>query len=350
MDVPTHLHGRGTALNPANRFELVHVAAEGDYFDPSEPPPPTELYWDDSKSIISWNNSPDLPFDAAVNPYRGCEHGCIYCYARPYHEYLGLSAGIDFETKIIVKKNAADLLRAEFMKKSWEPRMISMSGVTDCYQPLEARLGVTRALLEVFAEFRNPVGIITKNALITRDIALLKTLAAYDAVGVTVSITTLDEDLRRVLEPRTSTIEKRFQAIQRLADAGVPVGVNVAPIIPGLTDEDMVGIMQRARECGAGWANPSLLRLPYAVADLFAAWLEQHVPGRKEKVLRRVRSMRGGRLNESRPGVRMTGEGEWSESLLQLFRLTRKRLGFETERKPLSTAAFQRPGQTRAMF
>jgi DNA repair photolyase len=350
MDAPTHIHGRGTALNPANRFERVHVALDPEYFDPDEKPPATELYWDDSKSIISWNKSPDLPFEAGINPYRGCEHGCIYCYARPYHEYLGLSAGLDFETKLFVKRDAARLLRAEFMKPSWEPCFVMMSGVTDCYQPLEARMGITRELLQVFAEFRNPVGLITKNGLIARDLDLLTELAKHNCVSVTLSITTLDEQIRRVMEPRTSTTEKRFNAVKRLADAGVPVGVNIAPVIPGLTDQDIPGLVKRCKEAGARRVSCIPVRLPHAVGPMFEQWLGDHFPGHKDKVLKRIREMRGGNLNDGRAFVRFRGQGARADNMQAMFKLACKKYGFEGQHTELSTANFRRPGSTKAMF
>ncbi len=350
MDVPAHIHGRGTGLNPANRFERIHLAPDADVYDPDEPPPPTEYFWDDTKSIISWNDSPDLYFNASINPYRGCEHGCIYCYARPFHEYLGYSAGLDFEAKIHVKRNAAGLLRREMSKRSWQPQVISISGVTDAYQPVEARLRVTRGLLEVLHEFRNPVGIITKNALVTRDIDLLADLARHGAAGVAISITTLHEDIRRVLEPRASTIDKRFDAVRTLNAAGVPASVMLAPIIPGLTDEDIPGLVQRAAECGAMRVAMLPVRLPHAVGPMFEAWLETHFPDRKARVLKRIRETHGGELNDARVGKRMRGEGKRADHLHELFHVAVKRHGLNTERMAFNTAAFRRPGATRALF
>jgi DNA repair photolyase len=351
MDAPTHIHGRGTALNPANRFERIHVAPDADAYDPDEPAPPTEYFWDDTKSIISWNDSPDLYFNAAINPYRGCEHGCIYCYARPFHEYLGYSAGLDFETKIHVKRNAAELLRRELMKPSWKPQVISMSGVTDAYQPIEAKLRVTRSLLEVLAEFRNPVGIITKNALITRDIDLLSELGRHGAAGVSLSITTLHEDIRRKLEPRTSTIDKRFEAVRKLNDAGVPTSVMLAPIIPGLTDEDIPGLVKRAAEAGATRVGILPVRLPGAVGPIFEAWLETHFPDRKGKILKRIREVRGGELNDGRFGKRMTGEGKRADHLHEMFHVAVNKYRMNSEHRPeFNTSAFRRPGDTRKLF
>ncbi|MCA8911728.1 MAG: PA0069 family radical SAM protein [Planctomycetes bacterium] len=350
MDAPPPIRGRGTSANPANRFEKIELAWDPDEFDPDAPAPKTEFFWDDTKDIISWNNSPDIPFDAAINPYRGCEHGCVYCYARPFHEYLGYSAGLDFETKIHVKRNAAELLRRQFMKPSWEPQGVMMSGVTDCYQPVEAKLKITRSLLEVFAEFRNPVGIITKNALVTRDIDLLGELAKHAAAHVAVSITTLDESIARKLEPRTSTIAKRFDAVKQLAEAGVPTAVMLAPIIPGLTDSDIPGLVERAANAGAKRVAMLPVRLPHAVGPMFEQWLHDHFPGHAQKVLGRIRDMRGGELNDGRFGKRMQGEGKQAEHLHAMFKLAVRRHGLNTERLKVSAEAFRRPGATKEMF
>jgi DNA repair photolyase len=350
MDETRHVHGRGTARNPANRFERVQVDYDPLEFDPDAPAPKTEFFWDDTQTILNSNNSPDLPFDFSINPYRGCEHGCIYCFARPFHEYLGYSSGLDFETKIHIKRNAAKLLRREFMKPAWKASTVSISGVTDPYQPVEARLRVTRELLEVFAEFRNPVGMITKNALITRDIDLLSELARHNAVSAAISITTLNEDIARKLEPRTSTIAKRFEAVRQLSEAGIPVTVMCAPIIPGLTDEDLPGLVQRAAESGARGAVMLPVRLPREVGPMFEEWLQVHFPGHKAKVLKRIREMRGGELNDGRFGSRMRGEGKRAEDLRALFHLACRRHGLNGQRDPLSAQAFRRPGETKAMF
>ena len=350
MESALPIPGRGTGLNPANRFERIHVAWEPGDGDPEEPAPKTEFYWDDSRSLLSENSSPDLPFRWSINPYRGCEHGCSYCYARPYHEYLGLSAGLDFESKIFVKRNAAALLRAELMKPSWQPQWISLSGVTDPYQPAEARFKVTRSVLEVMAEFRQPCGVITKNALVARDIGLLRELARFGAVGVVLSITTLDETLRRKLEPRTATTARKLEALRTLSEAGIPAGVNVAPIIPGLNDAEIPAILAAARKAGARWAGMTIVRLPMAVAQIFEDWLRREYPGRADKVLKRIREMRGGRLNSPEFGERMKGRGERADGLVKLFELARRRAGFGQERFGLSAEAFRRPGETRALF
>ncbi len=345
--------GRGVASNPADRFtarqievDLEGVAAAARAAgDDAIPAPRTQFFEDASRSILSENDSPDLPFDVSVNPYRGCEHGCVYCYARPTHEYLGLSAGLDFETKILVKRRAPELLRGELMKRSWRPRLLALSGVTDCYQPVERLLRITRGCLEVLADFRNPVGIVTKNALVTRDADLLASLAAHDAAQVFLSVTTLDAQLAAELEPRASRPAKRLEAIAQLAAAGIPVGVLVAPVIPGLTDHEMPAIVAAARDAGATMASWQLLRLPYGLKQLFDEWLVLHQPDRRSKVLDRIRELRGGALNDAEFGTRFRGDGEWARQLEQLFGLAVRRAGLAGMReRGISTAAFRRPG------
>ena len=267
-------------------------------------------------------------FESSVNPYRGCEHGCIYCYARPTHEFLGFSAGLDFESRIMVKEDAPELLAKELSSPRWKPQTLVMSGVTDPYQPVERRLQITRRCLEVLARFRNPVAIITKNQLVTRDLDLLGELAEHQAAAVNISVTSLDPKLQRVLEPRTSTPRARLEAIAQLRKAGVPVGVMVAPIIPGLTDHEAPAILQACAEAGAQFAGYIVVRLPYAVAPLFERWLEEHFPDRKEKVLGRIRHLRGGeRLNDPRFKSRMRGEGIFAEQIRALFEAGCKRAG-----------------------
>lgn len=303
----------------------------------------TKYFRDDTKTIIAHNDSPDVGFESSINPYRGCEHGCIYCFARPTHEYLGFSAGLDFESRIMVKMDAPQLLAAELSKPRWKPQVLAMSGVTDPYQPVERRLQITRKCLEVLARFRNPVAIITKNALVTRDLDLLGELAADHASAVNVSITSLDPKLQRVLEPRTSSPRARLEAVAQLRAAGIPVGVMVAPIIPGLTDHETPAILKAAAEAGAQFAGYVVVRLPYAVAPLFEHWLEEHFPERKEKVLGRIRHLRGGeRLNDPHFRSRMRGEGIFAEQIRDLFTVGCKRAGIG-ERVKLSTAAFRRP-------
>lgn len=337
------LRGRGASDNPSNRFEGHYTDYELDEETGQKPTQKTRFYPDDTKEIISTNNSPDIPFGASLNPYRGCEHGCIYCYARPTHEYLGFSAGLDFESRIMVKYDAPQKLRTKLRSPKWKPQVIVMSGVTDCYQPTERKLEITRGCLEVLAGFRNPVGIITKNHLVTRDIDHLKELAKYGAASVTLSITTLDRDLARIMEPRTSSPPRRLKAIEELSNAGIPVGVNVAPIIPGLTDHECVSILEAAKKAGATHAGFTIVRLPYGVKDLFGEWLAQHFPDRKEKVLNKIRDMRGGKLNEPNFGKRFRGEGNYAKQIADLFSVHCKRLGFNKHRSNLSTAHFINP-------
>jgi DNA repair photolyase len=343
------IRGRGAAYNPPNRFELIDFEPDGDTLDADLaedelPLPRTQFLRDTTKTIIARNDSPDISFAASINPYRGCEHGCIYCYARPFHEYLGMSAGVDFETKILVKQDAPELLRRELTKKSYEPELIAVSGVTDPYQPVERKLRITRRCLGVLAEFRNPVTIITKNHLVTRDIDVLAELASHEAVSVNLSITTLDEKLQRVMEPRTSIPKRRLAAVEKLAQAGIPVGIMVAPIIPAITDEEVGSILSAARDAGAQWAGYVLLRLPHAVAPLFEDWLTHHFPDRKEKVLGRVRGARGGKLYDSTWGERGRGTGEYADQIGALFRAARRKAGYpEEHRRVLSAASFRRP-------
>jgi DNA repair photolyase len=337
------IRGRGASDNPANRFEGKYTDYDLDAETGKKPSQDTKLIADDSKDILSKNDSPDIPFTYGLNPYRGCEHGCIYCYARPTHEYLGFSAGLDFESRIMVKYDAAEKLRKKFASTSWQPEAITLSGVTDPYQPVERDLEITRSCLKVFAEARNPVSIITKNYLVTRDIDLLEELATYDAVHVTLSITTLDRDLARVMEPRTSQPPRRLKAIEELAKKGVSVGVNVAPIIPGLTDHEPADILKAAKNAGATHAGYTIVRLPYGVKDLFKEWLGQHFPDRKEKVLNRIRDIRDGKLNESEFGQRFHGEGEFANQIRNMFQIQTEKLGLNEERLSLSTEYFNRP-------
>lgn len=343
--VPSPLPARGAPANPPNRFERLALEPDPEWADPAEAPAvPTRFYRDHSTSLITFNDSPDLGFDASINPYRGCEHGCVYCYARPTHEYLGFSAGLDFESRIMVKLDAPALLRRELASPKWQPRLLALSGVTDPYQPVERRLRLTRGCLAALAEFRNPVGIVTKNHLVTRDLDLLRELAQHDAVTVMVSLTTLDTALRRVLEPRTSPPAARLAAIRALAGAGVPVGVLLAPVIPGLNDHELPRLLEAAARAGARHASYTLLRLPHAVEDLFVQWLQIHFPERKDKVLNQIRAVRGDRLNDGRFGSRMRGEGPAAERLRALFHVARRKAGLEAQGHEPSTAAFRRPG------
>ncbi len=337
------LKGRGAIGNPLNRFETLEIERD------EEAPPPervdTELLRDTSRSVIAYNDSPDVGFDASVNPYRGCEHGCVYCYARPFHEYLGFSAGLDFESRILVKEEAPELLRRELSAAKWKPQTLAMSGVTDCYQPAERRLEITRRCLAVLADFRNPVAVITKNELVTRDIDILQELAAHQAAMVMLSITTLDGEVARVMEPRASHPRDRLKAIERLAAAGIPVGVNVAPVVPAITDHEMPRILEAAANAGATRAGYVVMRLPGAVAGLFERWLEEHFPDRKEKVLNRVRELRGGELYDPRFGNRMKGEGLFAEQIRATFQTFKRRYGLDRPSPELSTAAFRVPGR-----
>ena len=335
--------GRGAAVNPRNRFEKIEVELDLAELEEGEPRPETLYLRDHSRSIIARNDSPDIGFDASINPYRGCSHGCVYCFARPTHEYLGLSAGLDFESRILVKQDAPELLRKELSSPRWEPKVLSMSGITDPYQPVEKGLRITRRCLEVLAEFRNPVAVVTKNHLVTRDIDLLSELARHDAAVVAVSLTTLDDDLRRVMEPRTSRPARRLATIEALAGAGIPVGVMVAPVIPGLTDHELPALISAAGRAGAAFAAYVPVRLPYTVKPLFEEWPERHFPDRKAKVLNRIRSMRGGELNDPRFGSRMRGEGLFADHIAQMFSISCRRAGIAEGRFPkLSSAAFRK--------
>ena len=337
------MKGRGAASNPTNRFEPLSYS-KGDGDDPADPATGTVFLRDTTRSIINYNESPDVGFDASINPYRGCEHGCIYCFARPNHEYLGFSAGLDFETRILVKEDAPELLRRELSAKSWTPQVIAISGVTDAFQPIERRLKITRRCLEVLAEFRNPVVIITKNELVTRDIDILSELAKYDAAMVFISVTSLDSELARDLEPRASQPQRRLEAIAELASAGVPVGSLVAPVIPGLTDHEMPSIVAAVAKAGAQAASYVPLRLPFGVAPLFEEWLTLNRPLQKEKILGRVREIRGGRMNDPNFGSRMQGHGVYARHIAELFELACRRAGLRPVRPKLSAASFRRPG------
>jgi DNA repair photolyase len=338
------VRGRGSAGNPKNRFEAIELIPEPPDEADEVSSPHTEFLTDTSRSIIAYNDSPDVGFDASVNPYRGCEHGCVYCYARPTHEYLGFSSGLDFETKIMVKENAPELLKDELSRRNWKPQVLAMSGVTDCYQPAEKKRRLTRRCLEILLEFRNPVVIITKNYLVTRDIDILRELARYRCVAVSVSLTTLDRRLSAVMEPRASSPTRRLAAISHLAKAGIPVGYLQAPMIPGLTDAEAPAIAQAAARAGASFAGYVPLRLPFAVKLLFEQWLQQHFPERKEKVLNRIRAMRGGKLNDPHFSTRMRGEGIFAQQMAELFQLACKKAGIDGRRPELTTEYFRRPG------
>lgn len=342
--------GRGASGNPANRFERLSFEPDPDCAEEDAPLPRTQFFKDGTRTIIARNDSPDIGFNASINAYRGCEHGCIYCYARPNHEHLGFSAGLDFESRIMVKERAPELLREELSSRRWKPQVIAMSGVTDCYQPAERKFRLTRRCLEVLLEFRNPVALVTKNHLITRDVDLLSALAKYNAVAVSISITTLDDELRKTMEPRTSPPHRRLEAIRVLSQAGVPVGVLTAPIIPGLNDHEMPAILAAAAEAGACHAGYVPIRLPYGVAPLFEQWLTEHYPGRKEKILGRIRDLRGGKLNDPNFGSRMEGTGVWAEQIGALFAAGCKKAGIPEDFPRLSTEHFRPPCEQLALF
>ena len=339
------VRGRGSSGTPTGRFEpITYRPIEEDGTEKERVIHPTEFFKDRTKSIITRNLSPDVFFNASINPYRGCEHGCSYCYARPTHEYLALSAGLDFETKIFIKENAPELLAKELASDRWVPQVLGMSGITDCYQPIERELGVTRGCLKVLADFRNPVGIITKNSLITRDLDLLCRLNRHQAVTVYLSLTTLDEDLRQKMEPRTSTARKRLEAIRKLSSEGIPCGVMLGPVIPGLTDSEIPALLGEAVRAGARFASYILLRLPHGISDLFQSWLQDCFPDRANKVMHHIREVRGGRLNDPDFRTRMRGEGAYAEQLAALFRIQCGRLKMNVDRPALSTESFRIPG------
>lgn len=348
------IRGRGAGSNPTNRFVQIHLERDPD-FDPAEDPgPKTQFYRDETQSVIVFNDSPDVGFSASINPYRGCEHGCIYCYARPFHEYLGFSAGLDFESRIMVKEKAPELLRKELSSPKWKPQSLAISGVTDCYQPAERKFQITRKCLEVLAEFRNPAGIVTKNHLVTRDIDVLQELARHNAVAVFVSVTTLDSAIAQKMEPRASLPHHRIAAVEKLHAAGIPVGVMLAPMVPGLTDHEIPAILDAVAKAGAQYAGFLPLRLPFAVKDLFVQWLEQHFPERKDKVLNRIRAIRGGKLNDPNFGSRMSGEGLFADQMAALFEVAARKVGLAGRRLDLSVDSFRVPAstisQTQKMF
>jgi len=343
---------RGTDLNPRNRFERISTVVD-EYCDPdvdldgSVRTVRTEWYWDDTKTIVAENESPDIPFRYSINPYRGCEHGCAYCYARPYHEYLGWNAGTDFETKILVKSNAADLLRDWLSRPAWSGKdHLNLSGVTDPYQPIERKLEITRSLLRVLCEARQAVSIITKNALITRDIDLLSDLARDRASAAVLSITSLNKDLAMVLEPRCSVPQARLRAVRELTDAGIPVHVNIAPIIPGLNDQELPSLMAAIADAGAKSASWTLLRLPGAVEGIFENWLDRHRPLSKDKILNRVRTLRGGELHDSQFGRRMRGEGFFADQWTKLAEICRTKHSLGHRLEPLNTSVFRPPASS----
>ncbi|WP_426993187.1 PA0069 family radical SAM protein [Methylomonas sp. CM2] len=346
MSKPLIHKGRGAVSNAAGRYEKQRSQAEDDGWgslDGDLPPLATEIIVDASKSVITYNDSPDIPFDRSVNPYRGCEHGCVYCFARPTHAYLGYSPGLDFESRILVKPDAATLLREELGKRQYRCAPLALGTNTDPYQPLERRQRTMRDILEVLRETRHPVGIVTKSALIERDIDILAEMAGQGLASVCLSITTLDRRLARTLEPRAAAPERRLETLTRLSEAGVPVGVMVAPLIPVLTDYELEAIVAAAKRAGAISAEYILLRLPLEVADLFEEWLREHYPLKAEHVMNRVRDSRGGKVYDPSFHRRLRGEGVYADLIAQRFGLIRKKLGLERGLPPLRTDLFRKP-------
>ncbi len=336
--------GRGAQYNPKNRFlkgEYVQEHAEG-IDDWEAETRHTEYIYDNSKTLVNKVTSPDVGMMYSANPYQGCEHGCIYCYARNSHEYWGYSAGLDFESRIVVKRNAPALLRKFFDNKNWEPATISLSGNTDCYQPIERKMKITRALLEICLEYRNPVGILTKNALVLRDLDIIQELARKNLVRVFSSITSVDEDLRKVLEPRTATYRTRLKVIKTLSDAGVPTGIMNAPLIPGLNDMHIHDVLKAASDAGAKWAGYTVVRLNGAIGDIFKDWLYKAFPDRADKVWRQICECHGGAVNDSRFGNRITGDGKFATLIRDQFHLYCRKYNLNVEQQDLNTSDFRR--------
>ncbi len=346
---PAKRKGRGAVTNPTGRFEKTRREpfddgwSEADDADFAPPVLRTTVTPDSSRTVIARNQSPDIGFDRSINPYRGCEHGCVYCFARPTHAYLGLSPGLDFETRLFAKPDAAELLKGELSNPSYACRPIAMGTNTDPYQPIERTRGITRSILEVLAACDHPVTIVTKGALVARDIDILAPMAARNLVKVALSVTTLDRGLARRMEPRAATPAKRLATITALSEAGIPTGVMVAPVVPALTDHELEEILAAARDAGAGTASYIPLRLPHEVKDLFAEWLGEHAPLKAEHVLNRVRDMRDGRLNDPDYGTRMRGSGPFADLLHKRFVVATHRLGLARRDAPLNTEAFRPP-------
>jgi DNA repair photolyase len=346
------LKGRGTVWAIEHRFS---TALRSDFDDgwgtldqaaqEDQQAPGTQVIEENARSILSGNDSPDIGFDLSINPYRGCEHGCVYCYARPTHSYLNLSPGLDFETRIFAKVNAAELLREALLARGYTPQRLNVGSVTDAYQPAERRLRITRSVIEVLSEARHPFSIITKGSLVERDIDLIAPMARDGLAAVYVSITTLDPALARALEPRAAAPHRRLRTIEALARAGIPVGVSACPVIPFLNEPELERILEAARRAGAGTAFTVALRLPWEVSPLFQHWLDQHVPERAARIMARVREMRGGKDNDSRYGTRMTGQGVWAQLLRQRFDKACARLGYRRERVELDLTQFRPPAR-----
>ena len=339
--------GRGATLNMSGRFEPHSRSLFDDGWQGLEELPAfrTEVFEEKPKSIITRNESPDISFDRSINPYRGCEHGCSYCYARPAHAYMGLSPGLDFESKLFAKANAADLLRAELSARSYEPRTIALGANTDAYQPIERERRITRRILEVLSEFNHPVGIVTKSALVTRDIDLLAPMARKGLVKVALSVTTLDPKLARAMEPRASTPAKRLAAVEQLSAAGIPTAVMMAPIIPAVNDSEIEAILDAARRAGAREAGYVMLRLPHEVKEVFRDWLQASMPERASRVMSLVKSVRGGKDYDPAFGTRQRGTGPYAWTIGRRFELACQRLGLNRARAKLATQHFRRPPQ-----
>jgi DNA repair photolyase len=342
----SYFKGRGAQIKTQNKFlkaQYVTEHTEG-LDEPLLEAQNTQIFIESPRKIVNKVDSPDLGMVYSMNPYQGCEHGCIYCYARNTHEYYGFSAGLDFETKIIVKKNAAQALEQQLLSRNWQVAPIMLSGNTDCYQPQERKFQLTRQMLQVLSRYRHPVGMITKNSLITRDIDILKDLAAENLVHVMISITTLNEDLRRVMEPRTASSVKRLKTIEELANAGIPVGVMNAPIIPGLNHHEIMNVIKAAADHGAATAGMTVVRLNGSIGKIFEDWLRKNFPDRFEKVWNQISSMHGGSVNDSDFGRRMSGEGNIADSIHQLFRTAKKKFMADREIPPYDLTKFRRGG------
>ncbi|WP_171129688.1 MULTISPECIES: PA0069 family radical SAM protein [unclassified Ruegeria] len=339
--------GRGAGSNTTGRFEPLSVTPVSDDWDLPEDLPPlrTEVSDEVARSLISYNRSPDLPFDRSINPYRGCEHGCVYCFARPSHAYLGLSPGLDFETRLIARPNAAEVLRRELSAKSYKVATLALGTNTDPYQPIEKKREITRECLQVLSAFKHPLGIVTKGSLIERDIDILAPMAAQGLVRVGISLTTLDAGLSRRMEPRAPSPKRRLRMIERLSQAGIPVRVMTSPVVPGLTDHELESLLEAGQQAGADAASWIMLRLPREVSQLWQEWLAEHEPGRAEKVMARLREMHGGRDYDPRWGHRMRGEGIYAQMIAQRFKAAVKRLGLRTKSPPLRCDLFARPAQ-----
>lgn len=344
------MKGRGASYNPKNRFFENEVEWDEGFEPGTEERVKTKYIDVFPKSIINKVPSPDVPSDFSVNPYQGCEHGCSYCYARPTHEYWGYGAGLEFESVILVKKNAPDLLRQAFNKKSWKGGSLMISGNTDCYQPSERKFKITREILKVCSEYNNPVGIITKNKLVLRDIDVLAPMAEKNLAMVNISLNTLDEGFRRKLEPRTASVEGRLRAIEELSQSGIPVNVLMAPLIPGINGHEVLPLMEEVAKRGASSAGYIILRLNGSLKEMFSNWLETHYPDRKEKVLNQVSDAHGGQVNDNRFGTRMRGEGKLVEQINQSYHLGNRKLFKNSKMTEFTSSLFERPSSQTKLF